>query len=655
MVIYIVMAVAAGTLIYSYKYNRKKFSRKAFSISTFVFFVMFGAAITEMRQKPVCNAEDFSERNILAVVTQQTDEKPKSWKTQLTILDSTGNDQFDVLAYFAKDSLAPIPQMGDLIMLKTKIQRIKNNGNPLEFDFAGYMAHNGVYHQAYIKAQDYKIIESGFKKGLKYYSGQIRSQLIDIYRSFDFSEQELGVLEALTLGYKNDLDEDTKSAFQSSGAMHVLAVSGLHTGIIMLITEWLLKFLNRTRRQRIVKCLIVCTIIWAFAAITGFSSSVNRAALMFSLMSIGNATGRNTTTYNSLAVSGFILLIINPYLLFNVGFGLSYLAVLSIVSFNPLFQQIEFSVQNPVLKYFLGIVLVSIAAQIGTSVLSISTFGQFPVYFLLTNIIVIPVAYVIMMLAIALLAVSKIMWIGQAVFWLLQKSVALMVGSVSWIESLPGSCIRNIQINNTIAVLWYAAILTLVVFIYYKRFAWLKTAAYCILAISILHTFNRIYYSDRNLLVVYNCNKTSAVQVNNKLITNPIENYETVLRVASPLSHYANICDTEICRGDSLKYSDSFFCVDGKVVGLIGNRGLIEALQQSFKADILILSHNANCTAEELKQRFNPDLIVFDSSNSLSFKKKMKNSDTTLHYYDVAENGAFVMGNVKNLIKKHQN
>ena len=492
---YIGLVFFAGLMYLSYyKIRGMSYYRILFGVSVFACFTFLGAVTADVRHEKMVDSEQIVGDRFCAVVTLQPEEKLKSWKSQLMVLDSCGNAAFEMLAYFQKDTLKPPPQMGDLIALNVNVQRIKNSGSsPTDFDYAGYMAKQGVYHQAYVKTHNFSILQSGYKKGIRYYGCKMRDQLISIYRSFDFDDKQLAVLEALTLGYKSDLDEDTKSAFQSSGAMHVLAVSGLHTGIIMLITDALLSFLSRTRKEKIIKCAIVLSVIWLFAAVTGFSSSVNRAALMFSIMSIGNATGRNSTTYNSLALSCFILLFINPYLIFNVGFGLSYLAVLSIVSFNPLFQRIELSVRNPIAKYFLGIVLVSIAAQIGTSVLSISTFGQFPMYFLLTNIIVIPVAYVIMMLAIVLLVSSSIYWLGYAVFWLLKQALSFMVWSVTWIESLPGSCIRNIFLDNIDAILIYMIIISSVVFIYYKRFVWVKVLVGCMLVISLLSTIESIF------------------------------------------------------------------------------------------------------------------------------------------------------------------
>ena len=494
MLICIGLGISAGLMYLSYyKIKGMSFYRILFGASVFASFTFLGSITADIHHVKMVDADSVVGNRFCAVVTLQPEEKPKSWKSQLMVLDSCGNEAFEMLAYFQKDSLNPPPQMGDLIALNINIKPIKNNNSsPTDFDYAGYMAKQGVYYQSYVNSQNYSILQSGYKKGIRYYGCKIREKLIGVYRRFDFDEKQLAVLEALTLGYKSDLDEDTKSAFQSSGAMHVLAVSGLHTGIIMLITDALLKFLNRTRKEKIIKCAIVLSVIWLFAAVTGFSSSVNRAALMFSIMSIGNATGRNSTTYNSLALSCFILLFINPYLIFNVGFGLSYLAVLSIVSFNPLFQRIELTVKNPILKYFWGIVLVSIAAQIGTSVLSISTFGQFPVYFLLTNIIVIPVAYVIMMLAVVLLISNYINWLGYAVFWLLKQALSFLVWSVTWIESLPGSCMRDIALDNTTAILIYLMIASLTVFIYYKKFVWIKVAAASILIISLLSTYENI-------------------------------------------------------------------------------------------------------------------------------------------------------------------
>ncbi|MBP5582817.1 MAG: ComEC family competence protein [Bacteroidales bacterium] len=643
------LALSAAVLVKANKLQKGKHKyRYLYGVSAFMSFMFLGICVANIRHKTLPDISDFQDNaKKIAIVSQPLEEKPKSWKCQLTLLDNTMTERFEIVSYFAKDSTKLLPEMGDLIVFNSNLQRIKNSGNPLEFDYEGYMAKQGIYYSAYIKSDDYSILHNGYQKGIKYYSCKIRSYLINIYRKFDFSEKELGVLEALTLGYKNDLDEDTKSAFQSSGAMHVLAVSGLHTGIIMMITSALLCFLNKSRRQRIIKCLIICSVIWMFAAITGFSSSVNRAALMFSLMAIGDATGRNTTTYNTLALSCFILLMINPYLIFNVGFGLSYLAVLSIVALMPLFEKIEISTSNKVLKYVIGIVFVSIAAQVGTSVLSICTFGQFPVFFLLTNILVIPLAYIIMIVAIILLVVSGMNFIANGVFYVLKYAVKCMTGCVSFIEDIPGSCIKNIYLDNWSAILIYCIFASLIIFAYYDRFAWIKAAVVSLALITTLYYYNIIRYKCHEVFAVYNISKTSAVQINNKLIINNLDNKEKTITTASPLLGYYGFDRMEILNSDSLKYSEKFFNVEGKVVGLINNRQLLEALQDNFKTDVLILSNNADCTVEELKQRFNPEIIVFDSSNSFKYRQKQKASGTTVHIHDVAENGAFVLGEIK--------
>ncbi|MCQ2974446.1 MAG: ComEC family competence protein [Bacteroidales bacterium] len=639
-------------IVKSFKGKQKSKTRFLFMKLACVCFVFMGMYITENKYVTIPIIDNS--KAYYGVISEPLEEKEKSIKTQITVLDLSFSEKFEILAYFEKDSLLNI-EMGDLLYISSKIDRIKSNGNPLEFDYADYMSKNGIYFRTYINNSNYQILKNGYKKGLRYYSCKIRNYLLSIYRKSGFSEKELGVLEALTLGYKNDLDEETKSAFQSSGAMHVLAVSGLHTGIIMMITDFLLKFLKKNRRQKIIKCGIICIIIWLFAAITGFSSSVNRAALMFSIMSIGKSIDRNSSTYNSLAVSCFILLMINPYLIFNVGFGLSYLAVLSIISCMPLFEKIQELSKSVIIKYFLGIIVVSISAQIGTSVLSICTFRQFPTYFLLTNIIIIPVAYAIMILAIALLITNSIPIISTIIFYPLKYSVKFMTESVSWIESLPGSCIKNIFLPNSSAILLYLVLFSIIVFIFYKQFYWVKLSAIGLLLVSLIYLSEIKGRNADELLIVYNCNKASAIQIGNKLITNSQNIDKYFIDMYIPPSELAGYKNIEIINQDSLsKISDNFFMIDKKIVGIIDNDEFIN-IEPTLKIDYLILSKNVECNLKNLSEKYKPEIIILDSSNSKKYREQVtkESLNKNINIYDVNVNGAFILGDAKKILKKY--
>ena len=632
-------------------------------LSFFSMWIFFGIFITEYQRVDKPMPSDFGDGVKIGVLVEPTEEKPKTFKSRIRIIDSTSSNNVEILAYFEKDSTTPPPQFGDLIGFYSDIRYIESNGNPLEFDYQQYMSLQGVYCQTYIKRQEYEILQPAYQKGVKYYGSKIRKSLIEIYRQTGISGQQLAVLEALTLGYKADLDPETITSFQTSGAMHILAVSGLHTGIIMLITNILLSFLNRTQKTRIIKCGIIILTLWAFAAITGFSASVCRSALMFSMLTVSDILNRHSSTYNTLATSAFILLTLNPLLIFNVGFGLSYLAVLAIISitpfvkntiprFDPVHDTKWIYVKKWVIRYLLGIIYVSIAAQIGTSILSIRTFNLFPTYFLITNIIVIPLSYFIMIGAIVLLAVSWCPPLMMVATEILKFLLDILTGSVTWIESLPMASISNIFISNVSSLLLYAGFALLVVFGHYKVAHQLKLGliflCFAALSIAIFDDAKRI----NSQVIIYNKNKLQLYSIKNggtmSIITGNAKPDEKSLSPATTNAALAHANLVEILNADSLtSIKDLFWQIDNKNFYNVKSNQQIEIMDdETLHVDYIIVSKNTIINADDITEKFYCSNVIFDSSNSKKFvtARTEEYQSKGIKCFDVAKEGAFVFG-----------
>ena len=660
---------AAAALLIAVLYNRRK-RRKSHKynflngLSFFVLWVSFGMIITDYHHVEKPQLADFGDGVKIGVVVEPTEEKPKTFKTRIRIIDSAASNNVEILAYFEKDSTTPPPQFGDLIGFFSDVRYIESNGNPLEFDYQQYMSRQGVYCQTYVKSQEYEILQTAYQKGIRYYGAKIRNKLIEIYRQTGISGQQLAVLEALTLGYKADLDPETITTFQTSGAMHILAVSGLHTGIIMLITSILLTFLDKRKKNKsITKCIIIILTLWTFAAITGFSPSVCRSALMFSLITAGYLLRKFVSTYNTVAVSAFILLLINPLLIFNVGFGLSYLAVLAIVAATPFYQK-TLPRYDPVhdtrwihikkwfTRYLLGIIFVSIAAQVGTSVLSIRTFNMFPTYFLITNIIVLPLSYFIMVTAILLLAVSWCAPLMLCVTEVLKFLLKLLTDSVSWVESLPAASVNNIFVTNVSSLLLFASILLIVLFFYFKKPHHLKLAfaSLCLFAASIT-IFDRA--KDINTqLIVYNKNKSPLYSIKNGVTMSIIADKEKLdekslspATINAALTH-ANL--VEILPTDTLtSIKDLFWQIDNKNFYIVKSNQQIEIMDgENIPVDYLIVSQNTIINADDVAEKFCCNNVIFDSSNSKKFvtARTEEYKAKGINCFDVAKEGAFVFG-----------
>ena len=662
-----IIGFAIFAIITVFLYKTKRIKKHALNfVNGFVFastWIFFGMFITDYHHKEIPSIQTCNIPIKTGILTQQPEEKKNSYKAKIAVCDSLGHTLYETLTYFQKDSTSSIPQIGDLIAFVSPIKYINDAHNPLDFNYKEYMALQGIYCQTYIKNNEYTILAKAYKKDIKYYGAIIRNSLIETYKQSGISGQQLAVLEALTLGYKADLEQETISSFQTSGAMHILAVSGLHTGIIMLISNILLSFLNYNRKTIVLKCILIISTLWGFAAITGFSSSVCRSALMFSLITFSQILNRKTSTYNSLAVSAFILLTINPMLIYNIGFGLSYIAVLSIISIVPLFEKLtpninpaqdskKIMILKTATKYILGIVIVSIAAQIGTCILSIKTFNIFPTYFLLTNIIVIPLSYFIMISAVALQALCFVPILQTIVTEVLKIFLYMLTTSVEWIENLPMSCINNIFITTPSSILLYTAIIFAIIFVYYRKPKYIKTSLIFLCLYTATNTIFNDAKNTESQIIIYNMEKCQLYSIingkNATIYTSDAKLNERAIFLATGSARLAHKNLTGISNTDSIyKMSDLFFDVKGKKFCIIQSQYQVEALKKhTLNTDYVVIAGNTSVSAENLITNFNTRNVIFDSSNSMQFAESKTKEYTAngITCHNVVSNGAFVYG-----------
>ena len=401
---------------------------------------------------------------IVARVLEAPQEKANTFKLLLNPYCVWNNEEKHqteglCLAYIQKDSLSEKIKYGDIIVLRSEIQEVAPPGNPHQFNYKKYLETKHIFHQVYIPSEAWMALGKGETNWLFDMSYGLRNYFIEIFQQNGMSGDEFAVATALVLGYDDNLSYELSAKFSHAGAMHVLCVSGLHVGIIFLIISSLLKPLKRFRYGKFLNLLLVVLVIWFFAMITGLSSSVMRAATMFSFVALGNILKRKNNIYNTLALSAFLLLILNPNLIFALGFQLSYTAVIGIVAIQPHLYSYWKS------KYWIldkawAIVTVSIAAQIATLPISLLHFHQFPNYFILSNLIVIPAATAIVYLGVLVLVVSPVKILSVFFAKILSGTVFFLNKSVELIDSLPFSFAEGIVISNLQALLLFASIFT---------------------------------------------------------------------------------------------------------------------------------------------------------------------------------------------------
>ena len=344
-----------------------------------------------------------------------------------------------VLLYLQKDSM-PMPVMGDVLLVETQVRRGGKSG---KFDYGLYLRRQGIVGTCWALRRNWQLIGHEDDMGLKGLAKRSQYFLYQQYRKMGVEGQELGIISALTLGYREDLDKDVQRAFSASGAMHVLAVSGLHTGIVWGIVMWILtlgvlyKPLWEDKFRRWLLNISTIVLIWAYAFLTGLSPSVMRSALMLTFWALSSLLEQQTSRWNPLLAAAVVILIVNPLALWSVSFQLSFAAVAGIMLFGSSMQQAVVS-KGRVWQSVSRLLIVSLAAQLGTMPLTLHYFGQTSNYFALTNLIVVPMAGILLSLGFSTLAMSWCAvgeWLGLATKW----CTWLLNQAVQWIESLPYS------------------------------------------------------------------------------------------------------------------------------------------------------------------------------------------------------------------------
>ena len=387
---------------------------------------------------------------VQGTIVNSPEEKAKTYKC---LFETIENGKIcKTVIYIQKDSLSKHLCYGDVISVKNTFREIENS-DKLPFDYKGFMNNQYIFSQAYVPTKNWNHI--GHTHSIFSFCMNIRKQcLLKLYDS-GTSDKTLKLISALAFGDKSLLDEETKHNFQTAGAMHVLAVSGLHVGIINGILFFLLSFM-RSRKILWLKILICLCGIWAYACITGMSPSVQRASIMCSLISIALLLRRHTSTYNTLAVAAFFSLLLSPNDIFSVSFQLSYAAVLSIVYFGQYIQKL-YTPSTPIGSYVWGIVAVSLSVQIGTLPLTLYYFGVIPTYGLLTNIIVIPLAFVILLCVILVLTFGAFPFVAKQIANILNFVTDYLQDSIADITTFPHAQI-DFNITQTQSVALYICI-----------------------------------------------------------------------------------------------------------------------------------------------------------------------------------------------------
>jgi competence protein ComEC len=391
--------------------------------------------------------------------------------------------------YFRQSEATEFLQFGTNIYFENTLKKALPPSNPEEFNYARYLSFHNIHFQGFVDSTQWVLISGEPNASPRGWMNSLREKLLLTFDIWGFRADEKAVASALILGYKQFIDFELSQSYSSTGAMHVLAVSGLHVGIIYGGIIWFLSHLNPSRFNQYLKAILALMALWFYASITGMSPSVQRAATMFSFVIIGQLLYRNTNIYNTIFASAFLLLAVNPYIITQVGFQLSYLAVLGIIYFQPKIYGLLY-VKQPILDKVWAITAVSVAAQLGTFPVGLLYFHQFPSYFLISNLVVIPGAFCILILGLITLFCYPVPFIQEYPAIALKYLIRAMNWTIKQIEVWPYSLIEgiNISILETYTIYFLIAILG-VMWVHFEKNRWI----YLFSSVAILLLGYRVY------------------------------------------------------------------------------------------------------------------------------------------------------------------
>lgn len=595
---------------------------------------------------------------VIATLDEPPVEKTKSYKADAEVRYTIRNGnqipvKCRIIVYFRKDSSATGDSLlsnlryGSRIIFKKQLQEIKNSGNPGGFDYKRYSLFKGITYQVFLKRDEFEIIPGRTVNPVKNIIYASRQKVLAILRKNITGDKELGLAEALLIGYKDDLEQSLVQSYTNTGVVHIIAISGLHLGLIYWLLALLFKPLLKNKKVKWLRPVLIIGGLWAFSLLAGAQPSVLRSALMFSFIVLGETFRRRTSIYNTMAVSAFALLCINPYWLWDVGFQLSYAAVLSIVIFmRPIYNW--FYIKNKVLDFVWKLNAVTLAAQILTIPLSIYHFHQFPPLFFLTNFLAVPLSSIILLGEILLCIISFIpslaLLLGKLLCWL----IWVMNTYVERVELIPGSLWDGLQIDISQAVLliFFAACTSY--WLMEKQKKGLYWGLGALLLFTVLRTISFINSNQQQKIIVYNVPQKTAIDFIDGREFQFVGDTDLLAEGFARNFHLKPsrvlLRISQVDKLKSLQQQAGFINYMGKRIFHLSTSVSFDTSATKYPIDLLIISKNPRVYFKNLVTALEIKQVVFDASAPAWKVKYWKKDCDSLKipWHDVTQKGAFV-------------
>ena len=636
-------------------FNRYRFGF-SYGIITCILFFSLGAMLTW--QKDIRNNKQWlgnfyeGQNGLIVTLDEPLSEKTKSFKANATVSSLIKNGQSirvkgKIILYFKKDSTLQL-NYGSRILFKKPLQEIKNSGNPGGFDYKRYSLFQGITHQVYLKSDEFEVLNGKEENPFRKFIYSSRGKVLDILRTNIKGDKELGLAEALLIGYKDDLEQSLVQSYTNTGVVHIIAISGLHLGLIYWLLTLALKPFKKRKSAKWLNPVLIITGLWLFSLLAGAQPSILRSALMFTFIVLGESLTKKSYIYNTMAVSAFILLCINPYWLWDVGFQLSYAAVLSIIIFmRPIYNW--FYIKNKIVDFFWKLNAVTLAAQILTVPLSIYHFHQFPNLFILTNFVAVPLSSAILLGEIFLCLISFIPVLALLLGKLISWHIWLMNTYIEKIETISISLWDGLQISIIQAILLVLFAVGISYWLMEKSKKGLKLGLFSLLCFVTLNSVSFIQSNQQQKIIIYNVPQKRAIDIvtgrnyffigdSDLLSSNFARNFH--LKPSRVLYRI-----TETKAADNIVKFENYINYEDKNILLLDETISFSPQQTKPTIDLLVISKNPKVYMKRLAASLDIKQIVFDGSVPAWKANYWKKDCDSLHipWHDVTMKGAFVM------------
>lgn len=572
------------------------------------------------------------------------DIKSVSGQMLIALQVDSGNQVLDLRQTFS---------YGDQLIVPAIYKEVPEPLNPYEFDVQNWYNRQNIYHQMFIEANEAFSVKKGQGNSLIQWALNFRKTQVDLFRRLLHNNEAYAVASTLILGYRADLSEETLMAYSKTGTIHALSVSGMHVGLIYLTINFLLNFLNQWRGGRMLKLGLIITLVWLYTLLSGLSPSVLRAAIMLTVYVIGSTFNRHHNSYNLLCFSAFFLLLYNPFLIYDVGFQLSYLSVFGLVFLQPLIYK-WFDFQNYAVDKIWNFFALSLAAQLATFPLAMYYFHQFPVFFLVSNLFILAPVSLIMYVGLAIL-MFRLEFIAPAFEWL----IIFTNQGLKWIATLPFSSLSGIWISQTELLLLCSSILAacLGFSLSNKRLIYVSLIATCMLVLSFGNEQYQSFQQSRIIFFSIRNNAATAFIHRREawLLTNLDTADKKLLNFVMPALNQAGIKQVSFLNLHK-PFAGPKLQISAHQVRFMKYHVLIadscfdrKDLRTRLRVNMLNLSQHTKLDLEELLKYCKTDQVIIDGSNAFFRAERFKTvaENNQVPVYDLREKKAYLINLTK--------